>query len=147
VLSKTLSDSAASGELQGGRVWFDRSGDPSGDVWTLGLTDLGVEEVGLVQNIDFPTEVGVCDSGDTLLTIEGTRGSLEVLAPCEGAIQAMNLEIRNQPELLQDDPLEEGWLIRLQSDEVEDEESEEEADEDESDDYDGDDDEALEELA
>ncbi|MGK5082128.1 glycine cleavage system protein H [Bdellovibrionota bacterium FG-1] len=99
-----------SGEFLDGKLWFERKGKTV----TLGITSFAVEEVGEVQSIEFPDEGTDFVKGDTVLTVEGANGKLEVIAPATGIIQEVNEAARAEPDMVSDDPLEEGWLIKLE---------------------------------
>ena len=98
------------GEFQEGKLWFQRRGTTV----TLGLTNSAIEEVGEIEGIDFPTEGDDFDKGEVVVTVEGTKGSLEVTSPAAGVIHEVNDTAKGEPELVAEDPLEEGWLVKLE---------------------------------
>lgn len=98
------------GEFLEGKLWFHRKGA----IVTLGMTNLAVEEVGQVQSIEFPDEGTDFGKGDTVLTIDGTNGKLEVVAPATGIVSEVNEAAKEEPDMVSEDPLEEGWLIKLE---------------------------------
>jgi glycine cleavage system H protein len=99
-----------SGEYSDGKLWFTRKGV----MVTLGLTSLAVEEIGQVQSIEFPDEGSDYGKGDTVLTVDGTNGKLEVIAPATGIVSEVNEAAKAEPDVVSEDPLEEGWLIKLE---------------------------------
>lgn len=106
-----MSESAPrSGEYQDGKLWFQRRGS----TLTIGVTLSGVEDVGEPDGIEFPDEGDDFTKGDILLTVEGSRGKLEVTAPASGTVKDVNGDARNEPGMVSEDPLEEGWLIKLE---------------------------------
>lgn len=98
------------GEFEDGKLWFQRKGT----LLTVGLTNVALEEVGEIENIDFPAEGDDFDKGDVVVTIEGTKGSFEVTTPAAGVINEINDTAKTEPELVHEDPLEEGWLVKLE---------------------------------
>jgi glycine cleavage system H protein len=98
------------GEFLDGKLWFHRKGT----MVTLGLTSLAVEEVGQVQSIEFPEEGEDYGKGDTVLTVDGTSGKLEVIAPATGIVSEVNEAAKAEPDVVSEDPLEEGWLVKLE---------------------------------
>lgn len=98
------------GEFLEGKLWFQRKGS----VITLGLTNVAVEEVGSVQTIEFPNEGDDFEKGDVILTVDGANGRLEVTTPASGIVQEVNLAAADEPDMVSDDPLEEGWLVKVQ---------------------------------
>jgi glycine cleavage system H protein len=99
-----------SGEFLEGKLWFHRKGT----TLTLGLTNLAIDEVGTVQSIEFPDEGDDFDKGDVVVTVDGSNGSLEVVCPAAGLVEEINESAKNEPEMVTEDPLEEGWLIKLE---------------------------------
>ena len=98
------------GEFFDGKLWFHRKGSTV----TLGMTSLAVEEVGEVQSIEFPDEGADFGKGDVVVTIDGSNGKLEVVAPATGIVQEVNEAAKEEPDMVSDDPLEEGWLVKLE---------------------------------
>ncbi|OFZ23180.1 MAG: hypothetical protein A2X94_14055 [Bdellovibrionales bacterium GWB1_55_8] len=99
-----------SGEYQDGKLWFQRRSS----VVTIGLTDMAIEEIGSVQKIDFPDEGEDFGKGEVVLTIDGSNGSIEVTTPAAGLVQSINEKLTEEPDTVTEDPLEEGWLIKLE---------------------------------
>lgn len=98
------------GEFLDGKLWFHRKGH----VVTLGLTNLAVEEVGEVQSIEFPDEGTDFGKGDPMITVDGSNGRIEVIAPATGIVSEVNEAAKSEPDMVSEDPLEEGWLIKLE---------------------------------
>jgi glycine cleavage system H protein len=99
-----------SGEFLEGKLWFQRKGT----LVTVGLTSLAVEEVGQVERIEFPDEGDDFQKGDVVLTVDGSNGKLEVVTPATGLISEINEAAKEEPDMVSEDPLEEGWLVKLQ---------------------------------
>jgi glycine cleavage system H protein len=98
------------GEFLEGKLWFHRKGS----IVTLGLTSVAVEEIGSVESIEFPGEGDDFDKGDIVVTIDGAQGKLEVITPAAGVVQEINEAAQSEPDMVSEDPLEEGWLIKLE---------------------------------
>ena len=98
------------GEFQDGKLWFQRRGTTV----TVGLTNTAIEEIGDIEGIELPNEGDDFDKGDVVVTIEGTKASFEVTTPAAGVIHEINDTAKTEPELVAEDPLEEGWLVKLE---------------------------------
>ena len=98
------------GEMMGGRVWFSRRGYEI----TLGLTDAGLEAAGDIQSIELADEGSPFEAGDMLFAVEGAESNLEIEAPAPGNVIEVNAGAARDPELVEDDPLESGWLVRVE---------------------------------
>ena len=113
-------------EFLGGKLWYLREG---GEV-TVGLTAATIEEIGAVQSVDFPDTAGSVEEGDVIAIIEGDRETFEVTAPMDGFILEVNNSAEDEPNIISEDPTEEGWVIKLEPMDLEESEQEEDEDED-----------------
>lgn len=98
------------GEFQEGKLWFNRKGSTI----TVGLTNAAVEEVGSVEAIEFPDEGDDFDKGEVVVIVDGSNGKIEVATPAAGIVQEINESAQLEPDRVSEDPLEEGWLIKLE---------------------------------
>ena len=98
------------GEFFDGKLWFQRRGS----VLTLGLTSNAVEELGSVESLELPNEGDDFDRGDVVVTVEGSQGKVEVITPAAGLVTEVNEGAQQEPDRVTEDPLEEGWLVKLQ---------------------------------
>ena len=84
-----------------------------GDDCVFGITDFAQGELGEVVFVELP-EVGESfDAGDEIGTIESVKAVAEVYAPVSGEVVAINEELADAPEKVNDDPHGEGWLVRI----------------------------------
>jgi glycine cleavage system H protein len=88
-----------SGEYFDGKLWFTRKGT----IVTMGMTSSGIEEVGSVQSIEWPED-----------GLDFENGSIEIPAPASGLVQEINEAAKEEPDMVSDDPLEEGWLVKIE---------------------------------
>jgi glycine cleavage system H protein len=98
------------GEFLEGKLWFHRKGTTV----TVGVTNLAIEEIGTVQGIEFPDEGDDFEKGDVVITVDGSAGSFEVITPATGVVQEINEAVKGEPDMVSEDPLEEGWLVKLE---------------------------------
>ncbi len=91
-------------------AWLRRDDD---GLVTLGVTEYGQSLLGDLVFIQFP-EVGAhMDEGDTLVTLESVKSAWDVLAPFAMTVEAVNEELVDQPERVNEDAFGEGWLVRV----------------------------------
>lgn len=105
-----------SGEFSEGKLWFTRKGS----ILTLGVTDAAMEEIGEVRGIEFPDKDDDFDTGELVLTVSGSASEVEVITPAAGLVHEINETIKAEPNTLADDPTEEGWLVKLEIQDVSD---------------------------
>lgn len=84
-----------------------------GDVAVLGVTDYAQEALGDIVYIELP-EVGTeVSAGTTYAEIESVKAVSDVYAPLSGTIVETNEEVVDAPELINESPYEDGWLIKV----------------------------------
>jgi glycine cleavage system H protein len=128
-------------EYLGGKLWHLREGSEM----TIGLTAATLEEIGAVQGVEFPESSGLVEEGDVIAIIEGENETFEVTAPTDGMILEVNDLMEDEPNLVSEDPMEQGWLVKIEPDDALEEEDEEEEDEEDEDTEDSDEEEEDEE--
>jgi glycine cleavage system H protein len=111
-------------EYDEGRIWFKKKGR---SVW-VGLTEKALEEIGGIQSISLPSEGDEFLQDDVVGEIEGEKVAFEIIAPIDGTVVVVNELLSDDHEILESDPLDEGWIFKLQlpkNDEDEDDDSDE----------------------
>lgn len=105
-----MSDSTSRNcEYSEGKLWFERQGT----FLTLGLTSSAIDDLGSVESVNLPDEGEDFTKGEVVATIEGSKGSLEMITPASGVVEAVNSVLQEEPDRVAEDPLEEGWLIKV----------------------------------
>ena len=85
-----------------------------GDLAVIGITDFAVEQLGELVFLELPETGKAVDKGDTLGEIESVKAVSEFYAPVSGTIVEVNADLPDTLEPLQEDPLGEGWLVKIQ---------------------------------
>jgi glycine cleavage system H protein len=87
---------------------------PRGDIVRLGVTKVGVLLMGGVESTELFVEKGdVVESDAEVAFFETFKAVRYVLSPLAGEVAAVNLAVVDDPELFDDDPYGEAWLIEL----------------------------------
>jgi glycine cleavage system H protein len=84
-----------------------------GEICTLGITEFAQQELGEVVFVELPEIGQVFNANDELGTIESVKAVAEVYTPVAGEIVEVNDAVVDDPELLNEDPHHEGWLVKL----------------------------------
>lgn len=79
----------------------------------VGLSDYRQQASGDVAFVDLPPDGQTVAQGDELANIETVKVDLAVLAPLDGQVVATNPALQETPELVNQDPYGEGWLVEL----------------------------------
>jgi glycine cleavage system H protein len=84
-----------------------------GDIATFGITWYGQDALGEIVFFDTP-EVGKTVNKDgAYAEVESVKAVSDVVAPLSGEITEVNEALANSPELINEDPYGEGWLVRV----------------------------------
>lgn len=83
------------------------------DICVLGITEFAQQELGEVVFVELPEVGQVFDSGDEVGTIESVKAVAEIYTPLAGEIVEINEAVVDDPELINEDPHGEGWLIKV----------------------------------
>lgn len=83
------------------------------DLCVLGITEFAQQELGEVVFVELPEIGQVFDANDELGTIESVKAVAEVFTPVAGEVVEVNDAVVDDPELLNEDPHGDGWLIKI----------------------------------
>jgi len=86
---------------------------PSDDTAKIGISDYAQDQLGDIVFVELP---GVGDSfakGDEFGTLESVKAVSELYMPVGGEITAINEDLEDAPELVNNDPYGEGWMIEI----------------------------------
>ncbi|MBT7311340.1 glycine cleavage system protein GcvH [bacterium] len=84
-----------------------------GDIATIGVTEYAAGEMGDVVFLELPEEGSDVSQGDPVGTIETVKSVEDLYCPLTGEITEINEGVLDTPELVNQDPLEDGWLFRV----------------------------------
>ena len=84
-----------------------------GDVAYVGITDYAQEQLGDIVFVDIPTEGETLAADEVFGTIEVVKTISDLFLPVAGEILEQNEALADQPELVNQDPYGEGWLIEI----------------------------------
>jgi glycine cleavage system H protein len=84
-----------------------------GDTATFGLTSYAQETLGDIVFIELP-EVGTdVTAGAPYAEVESVKAVSDVYAPMSGSVVEINEEVVDAPEVINESPYEDGWLIKV----------------------------------
>ena len=87
-----------------------------GDEIVVGVTEFAQGELGDVVFIEIETEGETLSIGDTFGTIEAVKTVSDLYMPVDGEIVKVNPALEDTPELVNSEPFEGGWMIRIKMD-------------------------------
>jgi glycine cleavage system H protein len=96
---------------------------------TIGINEDGLADFEEITSVDLPAENDKVEADEVCGTVETDDGPLDIYSPVSGTVLEINAAVIDDPTLIQEDPYEEGWLIRVEASEDLDEDEEEDEDE------------------
>jgi len=81
---------------------------------TIGITDYAQENMGEIVYVELPEEGAELSQGEAFGTVESTKAVSDLYSPVSGTVVEINDTLVENPELINDDPYEEGWMVRIQ---------------------------------
>lgn len=79
----------------------------------IGVTDYAQKQLREIVFAELPSAGDTLKAGDPFGTLESVKAVSDLIAPLSGTIENVNEEIESRPELLNEDPYGEGWLLIL----------------------------------
>ncbi|ANU38797.1 glycine cleavage system protein GcvH [Vibrio scophthalmi] len=90
--------------------WVRDNGD--GTV-TIGISEHAQEMLGDVVFVDLPEVEAEIDAGENFSLVESVKAASDIYAPVTGEIIEVNEELEDSPELINEEPYEGGWIVKV----------------------------------
>ena len=87
--------------------------DVTGDTGTIGITDYAQSELGDVVFVELPAAGTKLTTGKNFGSVESVKAVSEIYAPAAGDVTEANAALTANPELINTDPHQAGWLIKI----------------------------------
>jgi len=84
-----------------------------GDEATVGITDFAQSELGDIVYVEVETEGETLAKEAVFGTVEAVKTVSDLFVPLSGEIIAFNDQLEDTPELVNDDPYGEGWIVKI----------------------------------
>jgi len=85
-----------------------------GNLATIGITDYAQEELGDIVNVELPDEGDEIHKDEAFGAVESVKASSEVFSPVSGKIAEVNEPLLDAPEMINEDPYDEGWMVKIE---------------------------------
>ncbi len=85
-----------------------------GNVATIGITDYAQDRMGEITYVELPSVGDKVSKDDAFGVIESVKTVSDVYAPVSGTVLEVNDDLPDNPELLNDDPYGDGWMIKVE---------------------------------
>jgi glycine cleavage system H protein len=93
---------------------------PEGDTATVGITDFAQRELGDIVYVEVETIGKQLEAGAVFGTVEAVKTVSDLYLPVSGTITELNPALANAPELINNDPYGDGWMVKMKISNAED---------------------------
>ena len=84
-----------------------------GDVIVVGITEHASEQLGDIVFVDLPEADTEVAKDDEVAVIESVKAASDILAPLDGTVVEVNDVLADNPGLVNEDPLGDGWFFKM----------------------------------
>jgi len=85
-----------------------------GDIATVGITEFAQGELGDIVFVEIETEDEELDKEEVFGTIEAVKTVSDLYMPITGKVLEVNPNLEDQPDLVNKEPFDGGWMIKIQ---------------------------------
>lgn len=86
------------------------------NIVTVGVTEFAQEQLGEVVYVELPEEGAKVNQGEPFGAVESVKAASDLYSPVSGTVIEVNSALADDPSSLNDDPMNDGWLIRIEMD-------------------------------
>ena len=84
------------------------------NVATIGITDYAQGELGDIVFVEFPVLNSTVEKGQSVGSIEAVKTVADLYTPISGTVIAVNENLDNNPEAVNDTPYGDGWMVKIE---------------------------------
>lgn len=89
-----------------------------GSIVRIGVSDYAQNELGDIVFVELPSVGDVVEEGEGFAVLESVKAVSDVYAPVSGRVVAVNEALEDSPELINESPLDEGWIAEIEIDDT-----------------------------
>ncbi len=91
---------------------------PEGNTAVVGLTDFAQDKLGEIVFVELPDMGAEVEAGKGSAVIESVKAVADLYAPLDGTVIEVNEDLLDQPEVINSDPYEGGWVYKIEMKDV-----------------------------
>ena len=91
-----------------------------GNVATVGITDYAQEQLGDIVFVELPAVGDKVSKEDAFCVVESVKAVSDVYAPVSGKVLEINDDLPDSPEMLNEDPYGDGWMVKIEMNDLDD---------------------------
>jgi glycine cleavage system H protein len=88
--------------------------DDDKKIATIGITDFAQSELGDIVFLELPGVGDTVKEGKTIGSIEAVKTVADLYSPVSGTIAEVNESLEDEPELINEDPYDKGWIVKIE---------------------------------
>ncbi len=86
------------------------------NIVTVGITEFAQNSLGEIVYVELPEEGQKVTQGEPFGVVESVKAVSDLIAPVSGTVIEINQPLGDDPAVLNDDPINDGWLVRIEMD-------------------------------
>jgi glycine cleavage system H protein len=86
------------------------------NIVTVGITEFAQNSLGEIVYVELPEEGQKVTQGEPFGVVESVKAVSDLLSPVSGTVIEINQSLNEDPTVLNDDPINNGWLVRIEMD-------------------------------
>jgi len=84
-----------------------------GNTAFIGITDYAQHELGDIVYVELPDEGDEVSAGESFGSVEAVKAVEDINSPVSGEVVKVNVDLEDKPELINQSPYADGWLIKV----------------------------------
>jgi glycine cleavage system H protein len=88
---------------------------PEGDHFIVGITAFAQDQLGDIVYVELPKVGDQIEAGKAFGVIESVKTASDLYAPVSGEVVEVNGELVDQPQSVNDDPYDRGWMVKIRA--------------------------------
>jgi len=89
--------------------WIEKSDQ----IIIVGITEFAQDQLGDIVSIELPQVASSFKQNDVMVIIDSVKASSDIYCPVDGKVIEINEKLLEHPELINQSPYEEGWIVKL----------------------------------
>jgi len=89
--------------------WIEKSDQ----IIIVGITEFAQDQLGDIVSIELPKVSSSFKQNDVMIIIDSVKASSDIYCPVDGEIIEINEKLLEHPELINQSPYEEGWIVKI----------------------------------
>ena len=84
------------------------------NIATIGITQYAADALGELVYVELPTIGNSYETGKAFAVVESSKSASDVYIPVSGKVVEVNQQLNNSPELINNSPLQDGWIAKVE---------------------------------